>query len=297
MSKGEARPASFRCAGSNALPFEGCLRGEPRGVWSAPSVRRFIAIVTPIVGLSLVTWWQTCMTTAAVVAAAGSPACSSIDAEPLGQITGVEVLGSTLTEGHGCGTGTDQIFKYVAIIRIPGGSAVESATFTPAISDAGATDAGAADSGASDAGVPEAGATDTGAPAAPSAIAGTVVAAQVAECFANATFQTLCAPDGGVEATYTVDVFAFNESQWNQTATLPDGGSPIAAKITGALPPPSTGGAAPACAPNSAFAIIQSALPSAGWVTTCTASQQSTIPVLATCAPLVAFSRPAAGSP
>jgi hypothetical protein len=78
--------------------------------------RRALAILAPLVGLACVTWAQTFFSAAAIVAV---PACSNVDAGGVTPITGVLVLGDTLTAGHGCGTGDDQVFAYATIISIP----------------------------------------------------------------------------------------------------------------------------------------------------------------------------------
>jgi hypothetical protein len=79
-------------------------------------VRRLLAIVAPLAGLVVASWALTFFSAAAVVAV---PACSSSDAGGIEQITGIEVLSSTLTSGHGCGTGPDQIYKYAVVVQIP----------------------------------------------------------------------------------------------------------------------------------------------------------------------------------
>jgi hypothetical protein len=69
-----------------------CLRSAPRRVWSAAAVRRILAIVTPIAGLCALTWAQTFFSAAAV---------------------------DTVTAGLGCGTGPNQVYKYVSVVTVP----------------------------------------------------------------------------------------------------------------------------------------------------------------------------------
>jgi hypothetical protein len=108
------------------LADERCLRVRARKLWSPAAVqrvfpvprrwlRRTLAILAPLLGLACVTWAQTFFSAAAIVAV---PACSNVDAGGVTPITGVLVLSDTLTAGHGCGTGDDQIFEYATIISI-----------------------------------------------------------------------------------------------------------------------------------------------------------------------------------
>jgi len=121
-------------------------------------------------------------------------------------------------------------------------------------------------------------------------ISGSYVAGGVADCFTNATFQNLCTyglVDGGTESTYDVTVYAFNQAQWNLTL-LPDGGPTFANVDTRGLngldPPPTP---ANACQSVSSGALPSQLAAAAGWIAHCTATQQSNIPVVAECGPLV----------
>jgi len=299
-------------------------------------VRRIIAIATPILGLFVLTWAQTFFSAAAVVAV---PACSTFDANPIGEITGIEVLADTLTAGHGCGPGPGQIYKYISIVTVPLEAGVLNTTATPGAYLAGAS----------------------------------------TDCFANATFINLCTYEQNTQLNeeYDVTVYAFTADQWNLVspatndagssddagtatdagatdASATDGGAIDASPVDAALDdgavsdasivdasdasdastvdaslPDASGvdassdaGAPDAVAPepgstlstaldtdNAAAASANTAansnntvcgtpdaglpllsetlLASAGWVTHCQAIQQSNIPVLAQCGPLV----------
>jgi hypothetical protein len=120
------------------------------------------------------------------------------------------------------------------------------------------------------------------------------LAASVTDCFANATFLDLCTylHDGG--STYQVNVYAFNEAQWEQTLTEPDGGSSL--QFPSPTQPTGSGNNPNQCnGSNSVTAYIGSDgglvgdLTFAGWRTQCTATQESDIPVIANCLPLTAI--------
>jgi hypothetical protein len=198
-------------------------------------VRRLLAIVTPVVGLLFVTWWQTCVSTAALVTL---PACSSVDAEPFGQITGVEVLGDTLTAGRGCGQKNTEIFKYVTLVSIP----QEHLT-------GGDWDAGH------------------------------YIIGSITDCFANATFQTLCTypDDGGTGANYDLSVYAFNETQWNAS------GMAATSRVAAQNLLESNAEASNKANTSTCQTTPMPAITGATWTTTCSAVEQSTVPVLATC--------------
>jgi hypothetical protein len=296
-------------------------------------VRRLIAIATPIAGLCLFTWAQTFFSAAAIVAV---PACTTVDAAPLGEITGIEVLGDTLTAGYGCGPGPTQIYKYISVVTVPA-----------------ATDGVDAD-------------VTRGTP-------GQYLAGASTDCFANATFIDLCTYDTDQVALnaneYVVTVYAFTQDQWNLvaedagagsasrdgSADASDSGAPPAADASSDAPSDDgstidgasadagdaapldaqvadAGDAAPApptpppvpvsgleltndinddntstiaittstnaskgttneCVSNEPLphpigTLMTNLAASAGWVTHCTATQQSDIPVLARCEPL-----------
>jgi hypothetical protein len=85
-------------------------------LFSAPRFwRRAVAILAPLLGLALASWVQAFFSAAALEL----PACSNSDAGGITPLTGILVLSDTLTTGHGCGTGPDQIFEYATIVSIP----------------------------------------------------------------------------------------------------------------------------------------------------------------------------------
>ena len=258
MSKGSRRRARRRGQGRDAgdgeapASDERGLRGARRRVWSAAAVRRILAILaplTPLAGLVLLTWGQTFFGAAAVVAV---PACSTSDAGLLQSLTGIEVLADTLTVGRGCGTQPGQIYKYVAIVSLP------SASLT-------------------------------------NGIGGELLAASVSDCFADAAFTNLCGymfSDGGTGSTYDVAIYAFSKAEWDNAVT-PDGGasfslqSGLLAEANQQAPAAGGGNCTVASAPPQDLAQLFSDLKrAAGLYTTCTATQQSSIPVLAQCGQL-----------
>ena len=57
-------------------------------------------------------------------AAVSMPACNNGDAGGITPITGIIVLSETVAEGHGCGTGAQQIYKYTSVVTtVPEGGA------------------------------------------------------------------------------------------------------------------------------------------------------------------------------
>jgi hypothetical protein len=239
-------------------------------------VRRILAIVTPIVGLLAVSWIQTFFSAAAAVS---TSACTNLDAAILGQITGIEVLSDTLTQGIGCGTGTDQIYKYVVVIQVPEGAQL--------------TDAGLSTSD----------------------FAQLFVGGNVEDCFTNGVFQDLCQyplANGFESSSYSVTIYAYSEAQWNAVvAVQSDGGVVTAGSVaTGSFVNQNfvNETQTPGTAENYCVSITpgntqiqkyqipglvtliqeqEELLESyAGWTTTCIATQQTDVPVLANCAPL-----------
>jgi hypothetical protein len=120
-----------------------------------------------------------------------------------------------------------------------------------------------------------------------------LVAAGAYDCYADATFVNLCSSSTGA-FVYDVDVYAFTQAQWNA----------VSAQIAQALPPPPPQLGQPTdlptvlaalssyCTTDGGFALetqVTNALAAgASLSTTCTATQQSNIEVLAVCAPLAA---------
>ncbi|MGH7271513.1 MAG: hypothetical protein ACREJ3_13875 [Polyangiaceae bacterium] len=165
----------------------------------------------------------------ASVAGCPSPATTTLTYTP---VTKIVIRSSDLIEGHGCGTGADQIYRYAAIV-----------SFAP--SPTTARDAG--DAGAS-------------APA---------IATSVFDCFADGSFENLPAADGGSQE-FSILIRAYAFADFPPALACPGG---VAAD----------GGV---CASQSESAVL-GASPPPDWTTTCTATQQQGIPVLAVCGPLV----------
>lgn len=136
--------------------------------------------------------------------------------------TGVVVRSESLTSGIGCGTGSTQIFKYVAV-------AVDKNHMASA--------------------------------------------AGVYECFADGVLvnlQPAQQPDGTYSLDYTVQVYAFNQAAYTASQ----------GKITADVAQPNTAGSQFA---SDAFATL-----GATYTTSCTATEQGNIQVVAVCAKLAA---------
>jgi hypothetical protein len=187
-------------------------------------------------------------TTAASVAAVALPACASDDAGGITPITGIVVRASSLIPGHGCGTGPDQIYKYSVVVS--------------AFDEAGATQV--------------------------------FIAGGTYDCFADATFVNLCSSSSG-NYVFNVNVYAFTAAQWNGTdaggpdtalqvllqdhlsyCTFPDAGTNDARAADQSVRPDNPGGLDDQLASRASF------------VTTCTATQESSAEVVAVCAPITA---------
>jgi hypothetical protein len=193
-------------------------------------------------------------------------------------ITGIVVRADELTAGHGCGTGPDQIYKYVGVVQIP--------------ADAGPR------------------------------LNLDFVAAGVSDCYADLSFTNLCTYGPTASNAYLVSVYAYTAAAWNGLVNAGDAGVDAApspsgdASLDAETDAPSDGGApsdagAPVASAESPAELIPSDIdasdtqnycttpnsPSlfpgvllgdlastATWSTTCTATQQSDIAVLAQCA-------------
>jgi hypothetical protein len=249
------------------------------------AVRRHLlaASFASLVGLAVAYCGQALLaTTAATV----MPACSNVDASLFAPLTGIDILADSLTAGRGCGTGKGQIYKYAAFVGIP-------------------PDNGAGfDAGTDVAGEPL-----------------EYLTWGIYDCFADGIFANLCTygPDASTADTFFVKVYAFNADDWNSTfgvqelVPIPDAGPDadaalegvdagggneiitvqrsVSTDVTDFVTPP------PVANPNGGTACVGSqlvapeALPSRGlahatWATTCTATQQANVSVLAQCAPL-----------
>ncbi len=151
-------------------------------------------------------------------------------------ITGILIRSSSLVEGFGCGTGSDQVYRYVATVDYAGVAAA-----TP---DGGAT-------------VQPSGAPWT----------------NIFDCFTDGVFENLPSSTSGSQA-FTVSIFAYDTASYEKAALPVDLGCP-----------PSTPGNAAVCVPPpQRLSASQARL--APWSTTCSATQEQGIPVLAVCLPL-----------
>ena len=184
-------------------------------------------------------------------------------------ITGIAVRSESLTAGHGCGTGDDQVFKYEAIV-------------TRDLGDAGSRDLSY----------------------------GEVIASGTYDCFADATFANL---DTTITSSFRVFIYAFDAKAFATCGSVdltssngcsnptPDGGldagadasvdgSPDAS-VDGSIDASVEAGAdgateaGPRPTPNVQLGDVLTA--AASWTTVCTATQQSSIEVLAVCGPLL----------
>jgi hypothetical protein len=245
---------SERCQRGAGGGDERCLRVGARKLWSPAAVqrafpvtrlwrRRALAILAPVVGLACVTWAQTFFSAAAIVAV---PACSNSDAGGVTPITGVLVLGDTLTQGHGCGTGDDQVYEYATIISIPTNVPGLSASF------AGKYVTGGTSTCFTNATFVDLCTYNEG----ESAFELSIYAFNQKEW--NATLE----PDGGSTVTDTIN----KANELNPPALS-----------NSAL---NCGVAELASIPEAMLS------PGAGWTTTCTAAEQLNAPVTASCAPL-----------
>jgi len=225
-------------------------------------VRRFLAIFAPLAGLFVLSWCQTFFSAAAVVPLA---ACQNGDAGGIEPLTGVEVLASSLVAGHGCGTGSDQIYKYVVIAQIP-----------------------------LTAGIPQLDGLF---------MAGGVYDCFANATLNDLCTYPCGTVNAGANSTaYAVTVYAFTAAQWNGSIADAGGAPTVGATVTNAFPVDQTfAGFGSFCTSNCGtppvalnplvvvpaieqqMSVIQSY---AGWKTTCSAIEQVDVPVFASCPPL-----------
>jgi hypothetical protein len=112
------------------------------------------------------------------------------------------------------------------------------------------------------------------------------IAAGAYDCFTNGTFDNLCTYGSSASTSFSVSVFAFTAEQW--TGALEDGEVTEAGAASGVV------ASAIATAPTSECSggflapleLLSTLRATANWSTTCTATQQSNVPVIASCGPL-----------
>jgi hypothetical protein len=138
-------------------------------------------------------------------------------------ITGIEILAPSLLDELQCGTGANDVYRYVAVVwdAVDGGRVGE-----PLVSN-------------------------------------------VFDCFAIGLFENLPSLDGGSQQFF-LQIFAYDRESLPPSLTCPGGLSP-------------SGGA---CGAEDAGSVATGPA-DAQWTTTCTATQQQGIPVLAVCQPLM----------
>ncbi|HLK37133.1 MAG TPA: hypothetical protein VKU41_10315 [Polyangiaceae bacterium] len=105
--------------------------------------------------------------------------------------------------------------------------------------------------------------------------AGALQVANVFDCFVDGVFENLPASDSGSQS-FAIAVQAYNRASFPASLNCPAAGGPCNAQDPGK---------------------IQAAAAQATWTTTCTATQQQGIPVLAVCGPLVPQASAEAGAP
>jgi hypothetical protein len=176
--------------------------------------------------------WAAPFVAAGACALAGCPTTAATVTFP--PITGIIIQSAPLVSGFGCGTGTTQVFRYVAVVNY---------TANP---DA-----------AADAAVP----VGEGSPW-----------TNGFECFTDAVFENLPALNGSLD--FTVSIFAFDMASYAEAGLPPNLGCPPGAPVDGGP-----------CALGN-FPITPAQESKASWTTTCLATEQVGVPVLAVCDPL-----------
>ncbi len=151
-------------------------------------------------------------------------------------ITGILIRSSSLVEGFGCGTGPNQVYRYVAT--------VDYANATMATPDGGAA------------------AQPSGAPW-----------TNIFDCFTDGVFENLPSSTTGSQA-FVVSIFAYDTASYKRAGLPVDLGCP-----------PGMAGSAAVCV-SPPQRLSRAAAQQALWTTTCSATQEQGIPVLAVCLPL-----------
>ncbi len=163
-------------------------------------------------------------------------------------ITGVIIRSSQLVAGHGCGTGPDQVYAYVAVL----------ADIFPL--PQGGVDAASANGIVTPDGI----------------VSNVPFQSTVVPCYADGILSNLQPPDGGT-FDFQVYIYAYNYSSFPPSL---------------ACTPPRTNGNCPGdftTATTAGLGTRDSGIPPRyppNWTTTCTATEQQGIPVLAACGPL-----------
>jgi hypothetical protein len=160
-------------------------------------------------------------------------ACTSSSAAVIyTPITGIVIRSSELVAGHGCGTGPDQVYAYVAILSFadaPDGARIDGGEPVPYVST-------------------------------------------VVPCYADGVLSNLQSPSGAYD--YVLHIYAYNYASFppSLACTPPRYGLDCPGDYPEASTDPDASGIEPRYPPT--------------WETTCTATEQQGIPVLADCLPL-----------
>lgn len=170
------------------------------------------------------------------MAAAGMVACAaSTTTTGYTPITGILIRSSALVAGFGCGTGSEQVYRYVATVQYE----------TP-VGDGG--------------------------DAAPQVQTNGRHWTNIFDCFADGVFENLPSSSTG-SVSFNVAIAAYDKASYDKTTLPTDLGCP-------------PGLAAAAVCQSVPQTISAAETATAPWTTTCSATQQQGIPVLAVCLPL-----------